>query len=95
RNLTNEEREVILREVLLRSNGSYLSRLPKGLSQELAVKYSCHMATIRRVLAVAKQQGKAFTAEQVKAKLLQVPLAERTIFVPFRNAQVIIEQFAL
>ncbi|KAF0707859.1 hypothetical protein AaE_013443 [Aphanomyces astaci] len=33
RNLTNEEREVILREVLLRSNGSYLSRLPKGLSQ--------------------------------------------------------------
>ncbi|ETV85481.1 hypothetical protein H257_03211 [Aphanomyces astaci] len=99
RNLTNEEREAILREVLLHSNGSYLSRLPKGLSQELTVKYSCHVATIRRVLAVAKQQGvghgnmkvtvasrkkgrvgrkKAFIAEQVKAKLLQVPLAERT-----------------
>ncbi|RQM19596.1 hypothetical protein B5M09_011407 [Aphanomyces astaci] len=57
RNLTNEEREAILREVLLHSNGSYLSRLPKGLSQELTVKYSCHVATIRRVLAVAKQQG--------------------------------------
>ncbi|KAF0705717.1 hypothetical protein AaE_014395 [Aphanomyces astaci] len=99
RNLTDDEREAILREVLLRSNGSYITRLPKGFSQELADKYKCHVSTIRRVLAVAKQQGigggnmkvtvaskmkgrvgrkKAFTAEQVKAKLLQVPLAQRT-----------------
>ncbi|RHZ19620.1 hypothetical protein DYB31_002765, partial [Aphanomyces astaci] len=98
RNLTDDEREAILREVLLRSNGSYITRLPKGFSQELADKYKCHVSTIRRVLAVAKQQGigggnmkvtvaskmkgrvgrkKAFTAEQVKAKLLQVPLAQR------------------
>ncbi|RHY27557.1 hypothetical protein DYB32_006702 [Aphanomyces invadans] len=38
RNLTDDEREAILREVLLRSNGSYMTRLPKGFSQELAEK---------------------------------------------------------
>ncbi|RHZ31362.1 hypothetical protein DYB37_012220 [Aphanomyces astaci] len=99
RNLTDDEREAILREVMLRSNGSYITRLPKGFSQELADKYKSHVSTIRRVLAVAKQQGigggnmkvtvaskmkgrvgrkKVFTAEQVKAKLLQVPLAQPT-----------------
>ncbi|RHY91276.1 hypothetical protein DYB31_010275, partial [Aphanomyces astaci] len=51
RNLTDDEREAILREVLLRSNGSYITRLPKGFSQELADKYKCHVSTIRRVLA--------------------------------------------
>ncbi|ETV65405.1 hypothetical protein H257_17866 [Aphanomyces astaci] len=33
RNLTDDEREAILREVLLRSNGSYMTRLPKGFSR--------------------------------------------------------------
>ncbi|ETW05208.1 hypothetical protein H310_04196 [Aphanomyces invadans] len=57
RNLTDDEREAILREVLLRRNGSYMTRLPKGFSQELAEKYNCIVSTIRRVFAVAKQQG--------------------------------------
>ncbi|RHZ39836.1 hypothetical protein DYB31_012084 [Aphanomyces astaci] len=59
RNLTNSEREAILREVLLHSNGNYLVRLPNGLSQTLAAKYNCHPATVRRVLALAKGQGVA------------------------------------
>ncbi|KAF0682599.1 hypothetical protein As57867_025208, partial [Aphanomyces stellatus] len=97
--LANEEREAILREVLLKSNGKFLTRLPRGYGQELANKYSCHPATIRKVLARAKEQGvsvgnmsvsvankkpgkvarkMAYTPQQVKAKLLQVPLANRT-----------------
>ncbi|KAF0682707.1 hypothetical protein As57867_025112, partial [Aphanomyces stellatus] len=55
--LANEEREAILREVLLKSNGKFLTRLPRGYGQELANKYSCHPATIRKVIARAKEQG--------------------------------------
>ncbi|ETV67416.1 hypothetical protein H257_16391 [Aphanomyces astaci] len=40
RNLTNSEREAILREVLLHSNSSYLVTLPNNLSQTLAAKYN-------------------------------------------------------
>ncbi|KAF0685054.1 hypothetical protein As57867_003497, partial [Aphanomyces stellatus] len=96
-----DERESILREVLLRSNGSYMERLPKGFGRELAQKYTCDERTIRKILQRAKAQGiangnmhvsvanrkkgnvgrkKAFTAEQIKEKLLAVPLADRTSF---------------
>ncbi|KAH9143602.1 hypothetical protein AeRB84_012395 [Aphanomyces euteiches] len=99
RDLTSEERDAILREVLLESKNGYMARLPKGFSQVLASKYGCHQSTIRKVLARAKQQGvadgnmrvsvlnrkrgrvgrkKAFTAEQVKEKILRVPIADRT-----------------
>ncbi|ETV67879.1 hypothetical protein H257_16004 [Aphanomyces astaci] len=57
RNVADDEREGILREVLLLSNGSYMSTLSKGQSQHLADKYNCHVSTIHRVLALAKQQG--------------------------------------
>ncbi|ETV71733.1 hypothetical protein H257_13160 [Aphanomyces astaci] len=59
RNLTDDEREAILREVLLHSNGSYMARLPRGSSQVQVDKYNCHMSTIRLVLAVAKRQGQS------------------------------------
>ncbi|KAF0709244.1 hypothetical protein AaE_012926, partial [Aphanomyces astaci] len=99
RDLTNDEREAILRETLLKSNGSYASRLPKGFGPYLASKYQCNVSCIRKILARAKDQGvatgnmqvsvankkkgkvgrkHAFTAAEVKAKLLQVPLANRT-----------------
>ncbi|KAF0689225.1 hypothetical protein As57867_003202, partial [Aphanomyces stellatus] len=101
KDLSNDERESILREVLLRSNGSYMERLPKGFGRELAQKYTCDERTIRKILQRAKAQGiangnmhvsvanrkkgnvgrkKAFTAEQIKEKLLAVPLADRTSF---------------
>ncbi|ETV93826.1 hypothetical protein H310_12388 [Aphanomyces invadans] len=94
RDLTNEDLEAILREILLNSSKTSLTRLPNGIAQLLAEKYGCHHSTIRRVFAQAKQQGvvdgnmkvlvasrkkgkvgrkMAFTADQVKAKLLQVP----------------------
>ncbi|KAF0706968.1 hypothetical protein AaE_013851 [Aphanomyces astaci] len=57
RDLTNDEREAILRETLLKSSGSYCTRLPKGFGEYLANKYSCHIVTIRKVLAQAKDQG--------------------------------------
>ncbi|KAF0684714.1 Aste57867_23326 [Aphanomyces stellatus] len=99
RELTDNEREAILREVLLRSNGTYMKRLPNGFGNEMASKYNCDERTIRRVLQRAKEQGdvdgnmavsvasrkkghvgrkKAFTPDQVKAKLLGVPLEDRT-----------------
>ncbi|KAF0694849.1 Aste57867_14313 [Aphanomyces stellatus] len=99
RDLTSEEREAILREICLKSSGSYMDRLPKGFGRELATKYNCNETTIRRIHARAKEQGAtsgnmkvsvankkkgkvgrkhAFTAAQIKAKLLQVPLANRT-----------------
>ena len=99
RDLTNEEREAILREILLKSNETCLSRLPKGFGHELATRYNCDVSTIRRVLCRAKNQGllqgnmkvsvasrkkgrvgrkKAFSAEQVNAKLIQLSLSDRT-----------------
>ncbi|KAF0683350.1 Aste57867_24606 [Aphanomyces stellatus] len=57
--LTNQEREAILREVFLKSPGSYQSRLLKGYGEELATKYKCDVSTIRKVLARAKKQGVA------------------------------------
>ncbi|RHZ32202.1 hypothetical protein DYB37_007986 [Aphanomyces astaci] len=98
RDLTNDEREAILRETLLKSNGSYASRLPKGFGPYLASKYQCNVSCIRKILARAKDQGvatgnmqvsvtnkkkgkvgrkHAFTAAEVKAKLLQVLLIAR------------------
>ncbi|KAF0683121.1 Aste57867_24809 [Aphanomyces stellatus] len=55
----NQEREAILREVFLKSPGSYQSRLPKGFEEDLATKYKCHVSTIRKVLPRAKKQGVA------------------------------------
>ncbi|KAF0696063.1 hypothetical protein As57867_006353, partial [Aphanomyces stellatus] len=98
RDLTNEEREAIIREVLLKSNGSYMTRLPKGFGQSLADKYLCGVSTVRKVIALArhsfdagdmtvcignKKKGKvgrkmSYTKEQIKNKLLEVPLSERT-----------------
>ena len=99
RDLTNEEREAILREILLKSNETCLSRLPKGFGHELTTRYNCDVSTIRRVFCRAKNQGllqgnmkvsvasrkkgrvgrkKAFSAEQVKAKLIQLSLSDRT-----------------
>ncbi|KAF0729773.1 hypothetical protein Ae201684_012664 [Aphanomyces euteiches] len=57
RDLTNEERECILREVLLHSKQAFMMRLPKGLCAHLAAKYNCHVSSIRRVLSRAKSQG--------------------------------------
>ncbi|KAF0696312.1 Aste57867_12926 [Aphanomyces stellatus] len=57
RELTDNEREAILREVLLRSNGTYMKRLPNGFGNEMASKYNCDERTIRRVLQRAKEQG--------------------------------------
>ncbi|KAH9136660.1 hypothetical protein AeRB84_018315 [Aphanomyces euteiches] len=99
RDLTNEEREAILREVFLRSTNGCMARLPKGFGRELAVKYNCNVSTIRRILARAKDQGvlegnmfvsvasmkkgrvgrkKAYTAEQVLAKIHEIPVEDRT-----------------
>ncbi|KAF0717758.1 Aste57867_2111 [Aphanomyces stellatus] len=57
RDLTSEEREAILREVFLISNGSVKKRLPKGFGDYLAGKYNCHVTTIRKVIKRAKEQG--------------------------------------
>ncbi|RLO02223.1 hypothetical protein DYB28_014579 [Aphanomyces astaci] len=46
RDLTNDEREAILRETLLKSNGSYASRLPKGFGPYLASKYQCNVSKL-------------------------------------------------
>ncbi|RLO08794.1 hypothetical protein DYB28_002042, partial [Aphanomyces astaci] len=99
RDLTNDDREAILREILLNSSKTSLARLPNGIAQVLAEKYNCHHSTIRRVFALAKEQGvttgnmkvsvasrkkgrvgrkMAYTNEQVKVKILRVPLAQRT-----------------
>ncbi|RLO08006.1 hypothetical protein DYB28_013592 [Aphanomyces astaci] len=65
RDLTNDEREAILRETLLKSNGSYASRLPKGFGPYLASKYECNVSCIRKILARAKDQGVATGNMQV------------------------------
>ncbi|KAF0704903.1 Aste57867_7214 [Aphanomyces stellatus] len=57
RNLTNEEREAILREMFLRSNGKCIERMPNGFGPSLASKYGCDESTISRMLARAKSQG--------------------------------------
>ncbi|RHY83768.1 hypothetical protein DYB26_014837, partial [Aphanomyces astaci] len=57
RDLTNDDREAILREILLNSSKTSLARLPNGIAQVLAEKYNCHHSTIRRVFAQAKKQG--------------------------------------
>ncbi|RHZ35105.1 hypothetical protein DYB37_013859 [Aphanomyces astaci] len=90
---TNEDRKAILREILLNSSQTSLTRLPNGIAQVFAEKYNCHHSTIRRVFAkeqgvttgnmkvsvASRKKGRvgrktAYTAEQVKAKILQVPL---------------------
>ncbi|RHZ29279.1 hypothetical protein DYB26_009070 [Aphanomyces astaci] len=57
RDLTNDDREAILREILLNSSKTSLARLPNGITQVLAEKNNCHHSTIRRVFAQAKEQG--------------------------------------
>ncbi|ETV64559.1 hypothetical protein H257_18563 [Aphanomyces astaci] len=46
RELTNTEHEAILRESLMRSNGTFMTKMPKGLSSELAAK-SCFLLRLR------------------------------------------------
>ncbi|KAF0684572.1 Aste57867_23454 [Aphanomyces stellatus] len=57
RELTNEEREAILREALMHSNGHFMKRMPNGFGQMLAAKYSCHVSCVRRILQHARVQG--------------------------------------
>ncbi|RHY58577.1 hypothetical protein DYB30_006472 [Aphanomyces astaci] len=59
RELTNDEREAILRETLLKSTDGFPTRLPRGFGPYLASKYHCHVSCIRKVLARAKAQGVA------------------------------------
>ncbi|KAH9110592.1 hypothetical protein LEN26_013702 [Aphanomyces euteiches] len=59
RDLTDVERESIMREILLRSSGALMTRMPKGFGEMLADKYGCHVTTIRKVLARAKEEGMA------------------------------------
>ncbi|KAH9148777.1 hypothetical protein AeRB84_007962 [Aphanomyces euteiches] len=56
RDLTDVERESIMREILLRSSGAVMTRMPKGFGEMLADKYGCHVTTIRKVLARAKEE---------------------------------------
>ncbi|KAF0716072.1 Aste57867_3043 [Aphanomyces stellatus] len=87
RELSDTEREAILREVLLKSNGSYTARLPNGFGAYLAEKYNRDVTTIRsgnmKVSVASQKKGrvvwkKLYPPDQVKAKFLQIPLAERT-----------------
>ncbi|KAF0712699.1 hypothetical protein As57867_004703, partial [Aphanomyces stellatus] len=59
RDLKNEDREAIVREIFLVGNGAYPSRLPYGFSTLLGAKYGCHESTIRRLHDIAKKQGAA------------------------------------
>ncbi|ETV89806.1 hypothetical protein H310_15357 [Aphanomyces invadans] len=83
RDLTNEDREAILREILLQSSTKSLARLPKGLAQLLAEKYNCHASTIRRVFARAKEQGVAVGNMKVSvASKKQGRVGSKAAFTP-------------
>ncbi|KAF0711269.1 Aste57867_5338 [Aphanomyces stellatus] len=86
RDLTSEEREAILREVFLMSDGSVKKRLPKGFGDYLTGKYNCHQGITEGNMMVSvanKKKGNvgrkpAYTPEEVKEALQKVPLAERS-----------------
>ncbi|RHZ07823.1 hypothetical protein DYB26_012031 [Aphanomyces astaci] len=70
RDLTNDDREAILREILLNSSKTSFARLSNGIAQVLAEKYNCHHSTIRRVFSQAKEQG--VTTGNMKVSVLTV-----------------------
>ncbi|KAF0682600.1 Aste57867_25287 [Aphanomyces stellatus] len=94
RELTNGEREAILREVLLRYDGVFMKRMPNGLGRELADKYSCHESCIRNmnVCVASMKKGRvgrppAFSPSQVKKKIAGQQLHAMNLTHVFKRYQ--------
>ncbi|RHY48800.1 hypothetical protein DYB38_012793 [Aphanomyces astaci] len=100
RDLTSEEREAILREILLKSVGSFMPRLAKGFGEDLAAKYNCNVRTIRRIHAQAKANGaltgvmKVNVASKKKGRMLSAVDSsemERTVSLELKEARLMDE----